>query len=201
PSTRRRSGRRSGLCPAGCRASSRARGRATPARDATPPWSSGRSTRRGGPFRAAGSRSGRSRLVRASTTSSDRDELAMDPERRPEPIADLTDRGMCLDRGDHRRQEIVGLAGGGFDPIEGRPPGDRVALGAHATHPLDLAALSPGIDLLERRLRLVRPVVAIAIDADHDQVASLDRLLDAIGRLLDLALLEPALDRRERAAD
>ena len=43
-------------------------------------------------------------------------------------------------------------------------------------------------------------VVAEPVDPDDDLVARLDRPLDAVGRLLDLALLEAALDRRERAA-
>ena len=43
-------------------------------------------------------------------------------------------------------------------------------------------------------------VVAEPVDADDDLVARLDRPLDAVGRLLDLALLEAALDRGERPA-
>ena len=43
-------------------------------------------------------------------------------------------------------------------------------------------------------------LVAEGVDADDDLVAGLDRPLDPVGRLLDLALLEAALDRGERAA-
>ena len=43
-------------------------------------------------------------------------------------------------------------------------------------------------------------VVAEAVDADDDLLARLDRPLDAVGRLLDLALLEAAVDGGERAA-
>src|SRR4029079_7467062 len=87
-----------------------------------------------------------------------------------------------------------------LEPSQGGLPGRGVALGADAPDALDLAPLPFRVDLLDRRRRGPGGIVAVLVDADDDEVAPFDRRLDAIRRLLDLALLEPGLDRGERAA-
>src|SRR5262245_43331295 len=105
-----------------------------------------------------------------------------------EAVADLPDRGPGTDRVDDRRHEVAVPGGGRLERVERRPPGGLVALGAEAPHALDLAALALRVDPLERRRR--DRLVAVAVDADDDLVASFHSLLDEVGRLLDLALLE-----------
>ena len=126
-----------------------------------------RSARRDGSCRGRGWRAGTRSAVRASrhprpARSSDRDQLAVDAERGPQPVADLADRRVGLDRLDDRRQQVVRAARGVLEPGERGRPGGRVALGADPPDALDLAPLALGIDPLERRPDLPRPVVAEA---------------------------------------
>ena len=118
--------------------------------------------------------------------------------RDPEPVADLADGRVDADRLEDRWHEVVVGPRGGLQPIHRGGPGVGRSFGTDPPNPLDLAALPVGVDPLER-WRMDR-VVTEPVHADDDLVAVLDRPLDAIGRLLDLALLEPALDGGERSA-
>src|SRR5207237_1111655 len=152
-----------------------------------------RSGRRGGPCRADERRPGAARSGRTSAAS-DRDQLAVDAEGGPEAVADLADRRMGLDGVDHRAEDVLLAAGRLLESVQRGAPGGSVTLRSNPPDALDLAALPFRVDSLERRTRLAGFVVPKAVDSDDDEVAPLDRLLNAIGGLLDLTLLEPALD-------
>src|SRR6476661_4190193 len=141
------------------------------------------------PPRVAGTAIGGSRWA------SDRDQLAVLAPGDPQPVADLADRGVGPDRLEDQRHEVAVAPRGRLEAVHGRRPGRRRTVGPDTPDALDLAALAVGIDPVEGRGMDV--VVAEAVDADHDLVAGLDRPLDAVGGLLDLALLEAAFDRRE----
>ena len=70
---------------------------------------------------------------------------------------------------------------------------------AHGTHALHLLPLDLGVEL--EHLDLRRLLGLIAVDADHDRVARVDGDLRLVGRVLDLPLDVPRLDRRQRPAD
>ena len=63
------------------------------------------------------------------------------------------------------------------------------------------AALGGRVDPLQGGLRGRAVLVHEPVDSHDDLVATLDGLLDPVRRLLDLALLEAALERRQRAAE
>src|SRR4051794_40164461 len=96
----------------------------------------------------------------ATGPSSDRDQLAMDPERCPEAIADLADRGIRPHGVQDRRQEVVGAARRVLESSEGGGPRRGVALGPDPAHALDLPPLALGIDPLKGGPDLPCPIVA-----------------------------------------
>src|SRR5262249_38165541 len=123
-------------------------------------------------------------------------------------VRDFADGRVRLDGTDDRRHEIVAPARGGGDGLERGAPGRCVARRADLTHARDPPPLQFRIDAQrvdpssflgsvgETTLRLVR----VSVHADHDALARVDPLLRGVGGVLDLALDEPRLDRRERAA-
>ena len=90
---------------------------------------------------------------------------------------------------------------GTVELLERAPPALRVALGANASDARDLARLGVRIDALERGSDRLVVLVHVPVEADDDRLAVLDRALCTVRRFLDLALLEPGLDRRERSAE
>src|SRR4051794_9960830 len=152
---------------------------------------------RGVPARRA-SGGGHAPGTRAPTVASDGDEFAVLAPGEAKAVADLTNSRMGAHRFEDRGHEVALAAGGPFQAVHRAFPGLDRTLGADAPNPVDLAALTLRVDPLEgRRMDLV---VAEAVDPDDDLVPGLDRLLDAVRGLLDLALLEAALDRGERPA-
>ncbi len=129
----------------------------------------------------------------------DRDELAVLAPGHAQPVGDLTDRRVGADRGQDRGHEVAVRAGHPLQLVHRGRPGRLGALTPDLPNPLDLASLAVGVDLLGGRRADF--VVAELVDAHDDLVARVDRPLDPVGRLLDLALLEAALDRGERAAE
>src|SRR5581483_8280021 len=77
-------------------------------------------------------------------------------------------------------------------------PAAGVARPAHLREALHLAPLDLGIDLEERDRGL--PLRGVRVDPDDELLLPLDLLLEAEGRLGDLALGIPALDRLDHAA-
>ena len=130
---------------------------------------------------------------------SDGQELAMLAPGGSEAVADLAQRRVGLHGLDHRRQDVLAAAGGRLEPGQRSVPGHGIAVGADPAQALDLAPLAVRVDVLGRR-RFGRRVVDEPVEPDHDLLAGLDRPLDDVGRLLDLALLEAGLDRLERSA-
>ncbi len=94
--------------------------------------------------------------------------------------------------------EVVVAAGRVLEPPHRRRPGRRVPLRADPPDALDLAPLALRVDPLERRRR--PPSSRKRFTPTTTWSPALDRPLDPVGRLLDLALLEAGLDGRERAA-
>ena len=121
------------------------------------------------------------------------------PHASAEAVGDLPDGGVGRDRLDERREEVVGAPRGLLDPPERRLPGGRVALRPDAPDGLDLAPFPLRVDRLEGRRR--GRLVAEAVHADDDPLAGLDLALGAVRGLLDLALLEAGLDRREGSSE
>src|SRR5207344_3207645 len=102
------------------------------------------------------------------------------------------------DRREDGRHQVALSTGRRLQTVHGVEPALGGALGSDPTDALDLATLTFRVDAMQRWRRNL--VVAEAVDPDDDLVARLDGPLDAVGRLLDLALLEAALDRGQRAA-
>src|SRR4051794_33894295 len=113
-------------------------------------------------------------------------------------VADLTDRRASPQRVAHRIQHVVVALCGAPQRVE--PPRDVVAgaVRAQGGQPL-------GLVLLDRRVHAQRLVALVgrhlvAVDPNDDTRARLDLLRGLVRRLLDLALLEAALDRGDGAA-
>src|SRR5204862_3738294 len=128
---------------------------------------------------------------------SDRDQLAVDAPRGAEPVRDLADRRVGLDRLDERRQQVVRAPRGVLEPSNGGLPRRGIALRPDPPDTGDLAALGLGVDALDRRGRDL--LVAEPVDPDDDLLARVDRALLEVCRLLDRALLEAGLERAQRA--
>ena len=75
----------------------------------------------------------------------------------------------------------------------------RVPLGAHAGRPLELAPLRLRVEAVQLDVLLL--VLGEAVDADDHALARLDLLVPAERGVLDLALDEALLDRRDGAAE
>src|SRR6476660_10110433 len=130
---------------------------------------------------------------------SDRDELPVLAPGDAQPVAYLAHCRVGPDRSEDRRHEVAVCARHTLALVHRRRPGVPGPLRPDATEPLDLVAFAARIDPLGRRRGDL--VVAVLVHSDHDLLARVDRALDPVRRLLDLALLEPALDRGEGAAD
>src|SRR6187551_1658240 len=102
----------------------------------------------------------------AGGSRSDRDQLAVLAPGGPEPVADLADRRVGLDRLDQRRQQVLVALRRVLEPAERGRPGPAVTLRSNPSNPLDLAPLPLRVDLLELRRRCARRVVAVLVDAD-----------------------------------
>ena len=113
-----------------------------------------------------------------------------------EHAADLADGARGRQRVAHRVQEVRvtlrGLPDSGEYPLDR----DRVPLGPHPCRPLDLSSLGLRVEPVELDpLRLL--LLGEAIDSDDDALLRLDLPLIGERGLLDLALDEPGLDRRD----
>src|SRR6186713_1506684 len=127
--------------------------------------------------RAAGTPAGASR-----SGASDGDQLAVFAPADPEAVTDLADRRPRADRLDDGRHEIAIAGRSRLEGIEGGAPRSLVAFGSHAPDTFDLAPLPLRVDAVDRRRR--DGLVAVTVDPDHDLVARLDLLLNAVCRLL-----------------
>src|SRR3954452_9899192 len=113
-------------------------------------------------------------------------------------VAHLTDRRSSPQRVAHRIEHVVVTLRGAPQRVE--PPSDVVAgaVGTQGGQPL-------GLVLLDRRVHAQWLVALVgrhlvAVDPDDETRARLDLLRGLVRRLLDLALLEAALDRGDGAA-
>src|SRR5438093_9518798 len=143
--------------------------------------------------------SSRTGAGRSAGRSSDRDELTMLSPRDAQPVADFADRGIRIHGLDDGGQDVLGGPGAVLKPAERGAPGNSVTFGPDAPDALHLRSLGCRVDALDRR-RADGAIVGEPVDPDDDLVASLDRLLGAVRRLLDLPLLEAALDGSQRPA-
>src|SRR3712207_3260352 len=75
----------------------------------------------------------------------------------------------------------------------------RDALGPHPLRPLALAPLGGGVERVQLDLRTL-VALGVAVHADDDTLRRRERSLVREGGVFDLALHEPGLDRRDRAA-
>src|SRR5512139_2954001 len=117
----------------------------------------------------------------------DSDQLAVDAPRPPEEVGDLADGGIGRDGLDDRREQVALALRLVLQPAHRRGPGDAIAAGADRAQALDLATLALRVDAQDRRPR-AGLLVREAVDAHDDAIAALDLALDAVCRLLDLAL-------------
>src|SRR3954451_12501447 len=115
---------------------------------------------------------------------SDRDELAVLPERHPQPVADLAHRRVGVDRFNECGHDVLAAARAVAEPRKRLLPGPRITLRAHARDSLDLAPLPFRIDPLDHRPHVAPGCVLEAVPPDDDPVARLDLLLRPVGRLL-----------------
>ena len=114
-------------------------------------------------------------------------------------VRDLADRRAGFHRQDDGRHEVVGAAGGRADAVEGAAPGCRHhATPARWRPARSGAARSPGRCAAPRSS--AARVVVNWLTPTTTLAPAVDRLLRAVGRLLDLALDHALLDRGEGAA-
>src|SRR5438105_1351228 len=117
-----------------------------------------------------------------------------------ERLADLAERHVALDAVDHERHEVLAPARRRLEPPARRRRARRVAPPADVREQRAPALLDGRVDpedLLRRRL----VTLLEAVHADDHRLALLDGALEAVRALMDAALLETLLDRRERAAE
>ncbi len=126
----------------------------------------------------------------------------MGPEHGAEAIGDLAERGVRHDGPHDRRHQVVPAPRRALDRVERVLRGRMVPAFPECGQFRLLRLLEARIDLQDRNVTPLTPlsVGGISIDADDDLVAALQRLLVAIGRLLDLALLVAGVDRPDRTA-
>src|SRR4051794_8378956 len=113
--------------------------------------------------------------------------------------AELADGALRAERPAQRLEEILGPARGRARPLLRRGGRPGVAPRAHPCGALELAPLPLGVDPQELDPLLLG--LLEAVDADDHALARLDLARVAERGLLDLALDEPRLDRRHRAAE
>src|SRR5207302_7971644 len=113
--------------------------------------------------------------------------------------ADLADRAARAQRLAHRVQHVLGPSRRLAHACERRGGLVGIARGAHLRRARELTLLGFRIDRLQldRLLRLG----AVLVDADDHALALLDLLLPPERGVLDLALDEALLDRRDGAAE
>ena len=114
-------------------------------------------------------------------------------------LADLPHRAPQPQRLPHRKQQVLVRARDPPDLFQRPRSGLGVPLGSDALRPLQLPPLRLRIEPVELDRLLL--VLLVAVDTDDDALALLDLALVAERRVLDLALDEALLDRRNRAAD
>src|SRR4029453_11440548 len=142
----------------------------------------------------------RGRRVGAGVAELENRRLAPGPPDLAQRVAHLA-HGHVRARGvDDRGHQISVLVGRlGLQSGERRLGRGRVAARPPRLDALDLVALEGGVDVEDLDLLLVR--VLVAVHAHDHALAALDLVLEAEGRLGDLALEEVLLDRRDDAAE
>src|SRR5439155_27094283 len=120
------------------------------------------------------------------------------PDPLAQDVAELADRATGPQRLAQQREQILGPARSLSHPLDRRLRGLRVALSAYARRSLQVAAL--GLRIEPVQLDRLRLVLLVLVHPDDHALACLDLLRVRERRLLDLALDEPLLDGRDRAA-
>src|SRR3990170_8797377 len=129
---------------------------------------------------------------------SDHDRLALLPEDAAQHVADLAEGDVALHALDEHGHQVGFRPGRLVQPLQHLLRPAAVPLGADALQALHLA-----LDDLLAHTQDLRPrllVVGELVHADDGPLPPVDLHLDAVGVLLDLALLEPQLDRPQRPA-
>src|SRR5262245_59263434 len=96
------------------------------------------------------------------------------------------------------RHEVFGAPRGAFQTFEGSVGGGRIPLGFRPGQTFDLSSFDGGIYTMNRNLLLL--LDSKFIHSDDDTFLRLDRLLVLVCGLVDLALDEATLNRRQHAS-
>src|SRR5919202_6981258 len=114
-------------------------------------------------------------------------------------VRDLAEGAEALDTVQDQRHRIRGPACALLETLQEGPGARLVSTGAHRAEPLDLPFAHRRVD--SENLRRNFGFLGLeAIHADDDPLTRLDLTLEAVRRLLNLALDEALLDCRDRSA-
>ena len=121
-------------------------------------------------------------------------------------VSDFAEGRALLDGRDDWRHEVRRPARSRFHRVQRCAPFAIAASCADGPHALDLAAFDFGVYAKQIRARIDVPAcrsipVYIPVDSNDDGIARIDRLLRAIGGVLDLLLDVARFDRREGSAE
>ena len=115
-------------------------------------------------------------------------------------VGDLADGRLRLDGADDRRDQVVAAARRRRHARRAPPATAWSRARAHRAHALDLPLLDRGSICSDVASGDGVSLLSVAVDADDHRSPASTALLRAVGGVLDLALDDAALDRRQRAA-